>query len=85
MTVLENVQACTSHAQEARLVRCDYANAALKNEEDGDPNRTGMELLKIFGLDKRAHELALQSSLWFAAPAGDCAGTRDETESAAAG
>ena len=56
----------------------------LKKEEDGDRN-AGMELLKIFGLDKRAHELAQQSAVRFAAAAGDRAGAGDETESAAAG
>ena len=57
MTVLENVQVA-HHMHRKQSVFDAIMRMPSMKEEEAEIRRSGMELLKIFGLDKRAHELA---------------------------
>jgi branched-chain amino acid transport system ATP-binding protein len=57
MTVLENVLASGHMHRKQRMFDAIVRTPSMKNEE-AEVRNAGMELLKIFGLDKRAHELA---------------------------
>jgi branched-chain amino acid transport system ATP-binding protein len=57
MTVLENVQASRHMHKKQGMFDAIVRTRSLKDEE-AEIRRSGMELLKIFGLDKRADELA---------------------------
>jgi branched-chain amino acid transport system ATP-binding protein len=58
MTVLENVKLARHMGKKQRLVDAVFRTSSLK-EEEREIDRAAMELLKIFNLDTRAHELAL--------------------------
>jgi branched-chain amino acid transport system ATP-binding protein len=57
MTVLENVQT-SSHVHKKQGIFDAIVRTRSLKEEEAEIRRSGMELLKIFGLDKRADELA---------------------------
>jgi branched-chain amino acid transport system ATP-binding protein len=57
MTVLENVQTSGHMHRKQGMFDAILRTRSLK-EEEAEIRSSGMELLKIFGLDKRAHELA---------------------------
>jgi branched-chain amino acid transport system ATP-binding protein len=57
MTVLENVQAARHMNKKQSVFDAVMRTRALKDEES-EGRQIGMELLKIFSLDKRANELA---------------------------
>jgi branched-chain amino acid transport system ATP-binding protein len=57
MTVLENVQT-SSHVHKKQGMFDAIVRTRSLKEEEAEIRRSGMELLKIFGLDKRADELA---------------------------
>src|SRR6185436_9830038 len=57
MTVLENVQVA-HHMHRKQSVFDAIVRMPSMKEEEAEIRRSGMELLTIFGLDKRAHELA---------------------------
>jgi branched-chain amino acid transport system ATP-binding protein len=57
MTVLENLQASRHMHKTQGMLDAIVRTRSLK-EEETEIRRSGMELLKIFGLDKRADELA---------------------------
>jgi branched-chain amino acid transport system ATP-binding protein len=57
MTVLENVQVA-HHMHRKQSVLDAIMRMPSMKEEESEIRHSGMELLNIFGLDKRAHELA---------------------------
>jgi len=57
MTVLENVQA-SRHMHKKQGMFDAIVRTRSLNDEETEIRQSGMELLKIFGLDKRADELA---------------------------
>src|SRR5205814_7940310 len=57
MTVLENVQA-SRHGHKKQTLFDAIARTPSLKQEEAEIGQSGIELLKIFGLDKRAHELA---------------------------
>jgi branched-chain amino acid transport system ATP-binding protein len=57
MTVLENVQASRHMHKRQGMLDAIIRTRRLRDEEEAIRN-TGVELLKIFGLDRRADELA---------------------------
>jgi branched-chain amino acid transport system ATP-binding protein len=57
MTVLENVLASSHMHRKQGMFDAIVRTPSMKNEET-EIRQAGMELLKIFGLDKRAHDLA---------------------------
>jgi branched-chain amino acid transport system ATP-binding protein len=58
MTVIENVKVARHMRKTQGVFDAIVRTRHLKNEED-EIERAAMELLKIFNLDKRSHELAL--------------------------
>jgi len=57
MTVLENVQV-SRHMNKKQSVFDAIMRTSSLTKEEAEIYKSGMELLEIFGLDKRAHELA---------------------------